>query len=137
MSGLILDASVALAWHFEDETTRADAIGDRALEEDVFVPFHWMAEVFNGLLMGERRGRTHAPEISDFVQTLVSFGPLVDSAANDTMKNAILPLARKHDLTIYDAVYLELASRLNLPLATLNRKLGGAAKTAGLEILPS
>ncbi len=103
----------------------------------MFVPFHWMAEVFNGLLMGERRGRTHAPEISDFVQTLVSFGPLVDSAANDTMKNAILPLARKHDLTIYDAVYLELASRLNLPLATLNRKLGGAAKTAGLEILPS
>jgi predicted nucleic acid-binding protein len=49
--------------------------------------------------------------------------------------NEVLPLARKHGLTTYDAAYLELAVRLKLPLATLDEKLAAACKKAGVPVL--
>jgi predicted nucleic acid-binding protein len=47
----------------------------------------------------------------------------------------ILPIARAHRLTVYDALYLELAGRRGLPLATLDRELAAAARSVGIEIL--
>ncbi|MDR1921736.1 MAG: type II toxin-antitoxin system VapC family toxin, partial [Candidatus Adiutrix sp.] len=46
-------------------------------------------------------------------------------------------LAERHGLTLYDAAYLELAQRLNLPLATLDADLRTAAKALGLPLLGS
>jgi predicted nucleic acid-binding protein len=43
-------------------------------------------------------------------------------------------LARDHDLPVYDAAYLELAMRRNAALASLDRRLQGAAGRAGVEI---
>jgi predicted nucleic acid-binding protein len=48
---------------------------------------------------------------------------------------AVLLLARKHRLSFYDAVYLELAQRTNLSLATLDRALAAAASTAGVPLV--
>jgi predicted nucleic acid-binding protein len=42
---------------------------------------------------------------------------------------------QKYELTAYDATYLELAMRLDLPLATLDKMLILAATTAGLKVL--
>ena len=44
-------------------------------------------------------------------------------------------LARKHRLSSYDAAYLELAMRLQLPLATLDRALAAAGRAEGLDVL--
>jgi predicted nucleic acid-binding protein len=46
----------------------------------------------------------------------------------------VLALARQHALSAYDAAYLELALRLSLPLATLDRRLQAAATAAGVAI---
>jgi len=50
-------------------------------------------------------------------------------AFTDTMQ-----LARTHDLSAYDAAYLELAMRRGLPLATLDDKLKAAAHAVGVTL---
>jgi predicted nucleic acid-binding protein len=47
----------------------------------------------------------------------------------------VLALAREHRLTVYDAAYLELALRADLPLATLDRQLTAAARAARVSLL--
>jgi predicted nucleic acid-binding protein len=43
----------------------------------------------------------------------------------------VLQLAREHQLSTYDATYLELTLRLEARLATFDRKLALATKQAG------
>lgn len=62
MATLVVDASVALSWCFEDE---ADSFADALLEQlrqgdEILVPAHWAAEVLNGLSVAERRKRIKA-----------------------------------------------------------------------------
>jgi len=47
----------------------------------------------------------------------------------------VLPLCRKYSLTSYDAAYLELAIRRQLPLASLDTELRLGAKHAGIKVL--
>ena len=51
------------------------------------------------------------------------------------VRDRSIPLAIFHRLSVYDAVYLELALRLSLPLATLDRALRSAARREGIEII--
>ena len=46
-----------------------------------------------------------------------------------------LRLAEKHELTLYDAAYIELAQRRRLPLATLDRKMHRAADDIGVAVM--
>lgn len=50
--------------------------------------------------------------------------------------NSVLPLAQKHGLTAYDALYLDLAIRRSATLATHDGRLHAAAQAEGLPILP-
>jgi predicted nucleic acid-binding protein len=47
----------------------------------------------------------------------------------------LLPLMDRFNLTAYDATYLELALRRNLPLATLDKELFAAARQAGVALV--
>jgi predicted nucleic acid-binding protein len=47
----------------------------------------------------------------------------------------LLMLSRRHRLTAYDASYLELAIRDNLPLATLDGDLARAARAENIALL--
>ena len=51
------------------------------------------------------------------------------------MSELVLTLARKHRITAYDAAYLELALRLDAPLATLDRALASAAAAEGAPLI--
>ena len=54
----MLDASIALAWCFEDETTaETDGILDRLEGDFAVVPAIWSLEVANALLTAEHRTR--------------------------------------------------------------------------------
>jgi predicted nucleic acid-binding protein len=57
-----------------------------------------------------------------------------ETAAN--ANKTTLGLARSQMLTLYDAAYLEIAMRRNLPLATLDKELRSAAKKVGIKCLP-
>ena len=131
----IVDASVAAVWIFEDES---HPIADIALAEirgggSAIVTGHWHIEVRNALLMGERRGRIAEEYIGDRLAFLNGLSVQTDTDPN---LDAVFQLARLYNLTMYDAMYLELALRQELPLATLDRRLAQAASEAGVETMP-
>lgn len=95
---------------------------------------HWSLEITNAVLSGERRKRLSTTEIDLFIRLLENLSLVQDvQPAGDQIVN-VLPLARRHDLSAYDAAYLELAIRLGAPIATLDSKLQKAARKAGVEI---
>ena len=55
-------------------------------------------------------------------------------AVPERERQSVLPLARDHGLSAYDAAYLELSVRYNTPLATLDRKLRKAGRSAGVKL---
>jgi len=130
----VVDASVTLAWCFEDETTpQTEAILDRLSDDTAVVPSLWELEVSNVLLLGERRGRLTESQSARFVALLGQLPILVDSASVDI--GAVLAAGRSHALSAYDAAYLVLAEREGVPLATLDAKLRAAAQAVGVSVI--
>jgi predicted nucleic acid-binding protein len=133
---LIVDGSIALAWLFEDERTEPVLrIRDSVLAEGGVVPALWHLEVANGLMVAERRGRISRGFRQESLRDL---GRLLLDMDTETMSHAwgsTAALAERHRLTVYDAAYLELALRRNLPLATLDRELRAAAEACSVPLL--
>ncbi len=130
---LVLDASVALSWCFEDERDDyAVAVLLALRHEEAVVPALWTLEVSNGLVMAERRDRTDAAAATRFTQLLQALPIAVDPVERGRGLGPTRRLARTHGLTSYDAAYLELAVRLGVPLATMDRALADAAAEEGV-----
>ena len=138
MKTFVLDASVALGWTLDNpvpaSATRARQAllsGTRAL-----VPALWHLEIANGLVVAERRGILTA---SDAMLALLQLEQLCAQALE--VEADIVPIrqafitARTYQLSAYDSVYLDLALRVGLPLATLDVPLRKAAAKAGVELL--
>ena len=75
-----------------------------------------LPEVRNSLLAADRQGRQTEDEAVD-LDSLKALPILTDQEAD---LDTAMRLALKHGLSFYDALYLELASRRRLPLATLD-----------------
>ena len=135
MSDFVLDASLALQWFLEDEADRKYSLAVLASlsERRAVVPLLWFYEVGNGLLMAHRRKRITLDQIDGFVTRLKTLP--IDSAQQTTSEILELPtLAQAHGLTNYDAAYLALAMRSNLPLATTDSALRRAAISVRVNI---
>ena len=131
----VLDCSVTMAWIFGDEATAAtDRLRDELLRTRAFVPALWPVETANALLVATRRGRiaqSEWPEIRAYLDAL----PIdVDPVAAPRAWDAALDLAHAHGISVYDAMYLELAVRMRMPLATLDQRLGAAGRAAGVDV---
>jgi predicted nucleic acid-binding protein len=133
---LVLDASVTLAWFIDGEETEAtERVLDTVSQAGAVVPALWRIEVANALLMAGRRGRLTPAGRAEVIAMLGAFPVTVDAAGDLEAWSACLALADQHRLTLYDATYLELATRRRLPLATLGQKLRRAAEAEGLAVL--
>jgi predicted nucleic acid-binding protein len=130
---IVLDASITASWHFPDEqNARADRVLDGLERDSAIVPMHWWFEIRNVLLLGERRQRSSKQDTSDFLAWLIKL-PIRNAPLPDG--GEVLALARKHQLTFYDAAYLELALREGLALATLDKQLIAAAHAEGVSLI--
>jgi len=136
LSRFILDASVTLCWCFENQATDyTEAIFERlAGGEEVSVPFIWPVEVANVLVTAERRKALKVAQVRGFVEELSAWPIQVDTLGVDRAFQQVLGTAREHNLSAYDAAYLELAIREGLPLATLDEDLKRAARAVGVKI---
>ena len=134
----VLDASISAVWALSDETNPLAArildswVANPEDPEAAFVPSLWWYELRNLLVFNERRKRIVAAESSAFLRVLGSFPIEQDEEADE---DAIFGFARKHQLSFYDAAYLEIAHRKMLPLATLDKALRMAAEAAGVPLL--
>ena len=132
MNRIILDASIALTWCFaEEQSPLADAVFDFLADGDAVVPQHFWLEVANGTLMAERRGRINTANVDRFAIMLADVQIATDANQERRALSEIRSLAQEHGLTIYDALYLDLALREQLPLATLYQDLIQAAGNVG------
>ncbi len=135
MSRFVLDASVAGAWLLEDEDDPvANAAMSRLATGFALVPQLWHLEVRNTLFVAERRGRMAAPALDAGLRRVAELPIRTDSEPD---LGAVLTLARRRRLPIYDALYLELALRADAPLATVDRALVSAAMAEECPLIAS
>lgn len=131
----VLDCSLTVAWFFDDEANAyALAVEDSLAAASAVVPSHWPLEVANALLMGERRKRTTEAKVTTFLGLLQSLPIAADDETMNRAWQESLGLARTHQLSVYDAAYLELALRRGLPLATLDQALRAAGNACGVPV---
>jgi len=133
---LVLDSSVTVAWFFRDEQTESvrEVLGTVS-QSGAVVPSLWRIEVANALQIAIRRGRIDATYRDASIADLAILDILVDAESDRQVWGTTLNLADRFRLTLYDAVYLELAHRLTLPLASLDRRLRDAGSALGISLL--
>lgn len=133
----VVDASVALAWGIVDE---ANAYTSDVLAhlhaETATAPAIFPIEVANAMLVAERRGRATALQATAFFNALDAAPIQITAAPQLVELGALSLLARTHRLTIYDALYLDLALRHGLPIATQDVRLRTAMAVAGVALFP-
>ncbi len=136
MSAFVVDTSIALKWFLEDEEDRADSLNIlKGISETnrPVVPWLWFYEIGNALTFAVRRKRVVFEQVEEFLRLLEQMP--IDVGEPDRATALRLPyLCREHNLTTYDAAYLELAMRLQLPLATCDNALIRAAADVGVQL---
>ncbi|MCY4214038.1 MAG: type II toxin-antitoxin system VapC family toxin [Gammaproteobacteria bacterium] len=133
-AAFVLDASMAFAWVLPSQThPAAEALLERVEKGDeVVVPPLWFLEVANGLLAAERRKTMAAPERRLALERLSALALTIDAAHAQDAFGRTSALAEQYGLSVYDAAYLEVAIRRNLPLGTRDRALRAAAERSGI-----
>lgn len=132
----VLDCSVAISWCLVDENDDyANAILAMMPDSEAFVPGIWSLEIANTLVVAERRNRITQAQSEQAIALLQSLLIQVDSVTDAKALDATLKLARQEALAAYDAAYLELALRLQLPLATVDTRLAEAATRCGVGLV--
>lgn len=132
MNPIVLDASLTVALLLGEEVEQNSAASLENIEEtDAIVPQLWHAEIRNALLIAERRGRISSNHVTQRLQYLDTLPIRTDQEPDF---DAAITLARTHNLTFYDALYLELAKRRDAVLATLDNALAQAAFNEGLAL---
>jgi predicted nucleic acid-binding protein len=134
----VVDKSVALAWCFEDEQSAPIlSLLDRVVEFGAIAPQLWPLEALNGLLSAERRGRIDRGTRLRLAGLLKALPIIIDDETSGRSWEATATLAAEHQLSVYDATYLELALRRGFALATCDKALILAARVSGVPLLPT
>jgi len=132
---VVIDASAAAPWVIPEERTPVfeQLYADVLSSPGVFhAPALWLWETSNILLVSLRRRRVEQAQFDAGLSLLEACAIEFDAPPNAHRRSQIMRLAQVHELTFYDASYLELALRLNGQLASADRKLVHAAKTCGI-----
>jgi predicted nucleic acid-binding protein len=133
---LVLDSSATLAWIYSDETTdMIRAVFDQVADAGAVVPGLWRLEVANSLTVAVRRNRIDSEFRRAGLADLALLDITTDPHTDNQAWGETLLLADRYRLTLYDAAYLELARRRQLPLATLDQELIAAARAAGIKTM--
>lgn len=132
---LVVDASTAVAWVVEDDPAAITAMTTRFRGATIHVPALWPTEVAQGVLHAERRRRIPVGHAHQRLALLREFAIHIEPMPVAYAFTTIVALARLADLTPYDAAYLELADRLDAPLATRDDRLARAARKRGLRVI--
>lgn len=137
MATFVIDASATLPWCLKDEESAwtINLLRRLGTGDSIIVPAHWPTEVSNGLLMATRRKRIPEGRAALFWDELAVLPITIESALTPEQAKSALSLCDQHRLTIYDAVYLELAKRKALPLATLDDALRKAALSEAASLI--
>ncbi len=135
-AAFVVDSSVAIAWAVPSQAPE-QSVGllENILANSPVVPVLWPFEVANSLLVLWRRRIIHEEQYDRARRSLAALESVVDEEGPRLALSQVSTLAKEHSLSVYDAVYLELALRRHLPLASRDSALNKAAKRAGVRTL--
>ena len=132
----VLDNSILCGWFLANQATEyGDAVAAQLRQSDAHAPWLLQLEFTNVLRTACRRGSLSAAAAREIVDQVGLLPIRID--ATPPQPAALLSLALRFQLTSYDAAYLELALRLQLPIATRDDDLAEAAWAAGVGVLPA
>ena len=134
MNACVLDASSSLAWVY-DESGPGEALDAVLQRLDLQAPWLWRLEVVQAVTKKERQKRASAAEGTRLLTLLDGLHVTVVGEPADRSLFGLAALSRPHQLSAYDAVYLDLAIRRGLPLLTHDRNLREAAERVGVELV--
>lgn len=129
----ILDGSVTIAWFMPDEAE--NSLLRRTATEGAWAPMIWPIEVGNALSHAVKRRRIDLAARDRALDRLGALPIRIDRSTLVHAWRTTLELADRFELTLYDACYLELAQRRELPLATLDKDLRKAARALDIPLL--
>lgn len=133
---VIIDASVTIALaHVQERTPAVLNVFKDVVTNGAWAPPLWRIEVANAFQMQVRKRRYGAAERDNLLRDIDTLPIDLDADSDVYLHSLTVGLADRHDLTVYDAVYLELAMRKRLPLATLDMQLRRAAAREGVPLL--
>lgn len=135
MIDFVLDASVACAWLIRDEVSNyAEDIIASLPTQSALSPSLWSLEITNTLCVVFRRGRISEDDFFLAVSQMKQLQIIEEPYSQERVIECFAPLAKKHQLSTYDAAYLELAMRRKLPIASLDTALVNAAEKEGVDL---
>ena len=134
----VIDASIALSWFLQAEQSPAsDRLFAKVAEEGAVVPSLWRLEIANALQVAVRSKRTDQAYRDGTIQRAGRLPIEVDLETDAHAWSRTLHLSERHNISVYDAAYLELALRRGVPLATRDQDLARAAHESGVTVLAS
>jgi predicted nucleic acid-binding protein len=131
----VLDNSVVTGWYLADQANAyTESIGALLQNDKALVPALWQLELANVLKTACTRGKLSLDAARQILDTL-GLLPIDIDTGPPLGQRQLFELAMRHQLSSYDAAYLELALRYGIPLATQDQQLKAAAIAAGVKIL--
>jgi predicted nucleic acid-binding protein len=130
----VFDASAAAAILLPDEVSTPAHV-ERLGVDWATAPAHWPVEVASALLQARRSGRITGDQMRALAASLGDAGVQLDDVSIPLLTGPVLDLADTHNLTTYDAAYLELAMRHGIPLATNDSRLRRVAIAIGVGLV--
>lgn len=133
----VVDLSFSAGWF---QPSQAHAEGERLLKShlngdvSLVCPSIWSCETLNLLATGFRRGTLTEEQADMGLDLLNALHVRIDESHSDMVRTRLHRFARQFKLTAYDAAYLELADRLQIPLFTRDDDLLDAAKSRNLSV---
>jgi predicted nucleic acid-binding protein len=133
-SSFVLDNSVLCSWFLRNQASEyGDLVAGQLRQIDAHAPWLLQLEFTNVLRTACRRGSLSVAAAREIVDQIALLPIRID--ASPPQPAALLSLALRFQLSSYDAAYLELALRLQLPIATRDADLAEAAWAAGVGVL--
>ena len=130
----VIDNAMVCGWLLESQaSTYTDAIAERLQTSRAIAPFLLPLEYTNVLRTACKQQKIIASQAHEMLAMLAELPIDIDTSAPTPAQ--LLDLALRHDLTSYDAIYLDLALRRSLPIATTDQALATAAVAVGVGVV--
>jgi predicted nucleic acid-binding protein len=125
-SALILDTSAAMALFLQEEQgvqVEKKIRSVLSVNGQIFVPSLFWYEVGNTLVTAKRRKRIDGDELLGIEYDLTQLPIATDQTPDAAIRFRIREIAQNSNLDFYDASYVELSRRLNVPLLSFDKRI--------------
>ena len=123
MNKFILDCSVYMSWCLNEKTVKTSSkILKSIIKNEIIVPGLWAYEVINILTISVRRNKLTVAETYSLINDIQLLPIEFDKPTTENLSN-IFNIANEHNLSAYDAAYIELALRTNTQIASFDKEV--------------